>query len=303
MLDSLYVSFNIDCEVSQPAVRDLPLGARAVRAFGDLLDENGHRATFHVLPSDVEAHTNVYRELKDRGHEIGLHVHPATDGYEEFLGVYGAEQQAEIIRDAGDRFSSALGFAPQSICIGYASTNDFTYGVLYDLGYRHGTCSIPSRVLPECASVHAGAPLDLHYANRHNRLLPGEMDFVEIPITVDPDSRMWGGKHPQDLRVELVDAKNHWYTIHKSVKRQVEDGVPIKFLRAITHNTFDYSDHNDFRRQTLVGMMKHIQAIAEDLQLQIVPATGSQIAAAYRQAVPLDNTTSKLQLDRRGYAQ
>ena len=48
-------------------------------------------------------------------------------------------------------------------------------------------------------------------------LLSGGLDFVVIPQTIDPDSRMWGGKTPLDLRVELVDAKNHWYTIHKAV--------------------------------------------------------------------------------------
>lgn len=47
------------------------------------------------------------------------------------------------------------------------------------------------------------------------------MNFVDLPPTVDPDSRMWGGAQPLNLRVELVDAKNHWYTIDKAVRRQI----------------------------------------------------------------------------------
>ena len=68
---------------------------------------------------------------------------------------------------------------------------------------------------------------------------------------------MWGGAHPQDLRIELVDAKNHWYTIHKNVRRQIDNGsdVPVKYLKALTHNIFDYGDARDFRRETMQGVV------------------------------------------------
>ena len=65
--------------------------------------------------------------------------------------------------------------------------------------------------------------LDAHYPHRHNRSLVGDVDFVDVPGTCDPNHGCGGGA-PQDLRVELVDAKNHWYTIHKAVKRQMAAG-------------------------------------------------------------------------------
>lgn len=297
----LFLSFFIDCEASQPAVRDLDLGRRASVGFANQLERRGMKATFHVLPSDAEPHAATYRDLSTRGHEVGLHVHPAVDGHQEFLGVCGPDEQHDILAQAGDRFARALGFGPQTICIGYMSTNDHTYGVLYDLGYRHGTCSMPTRVLPECASVHAGAPLDVHYAHRYNRVLPGDLDFVNIPPTVDPDSRMWGGRHPLDLRIELVDAKNHWYTIDKAVRRQVAAGVPVKILRVITHNTYDYGNPTDFRSLTLAGVIDHCLSIAAAHGLDPVPATGDRIAAAYRAAVPPGGAAPDLRLDRRGH--
>jgi hypothetical protein len=128
----------------------------------------------------------------------------------------------------------------------------------------------------------------VHYAHPFNKVLPGDgsFDFVELPPTVDPESRMWGGKHPQDWRVELVDAKNHRFTADKAVKRQVEQKTPIKMLRGITHNIFEFGDPKDFRRQTLEGMLDSVPKIAAAHGLKIVPATCSQIAAAYRAAVP-----------------
>jgi peptidoglycan/xylan/chitin deacetylase (PgdA/CDA1 family) len=302
MAEQLLFNFVTDCEATQPAVADAALGERAVSGIAQILEARGLRGTFHVIPSDAEQCAPLYRDLHQRGHEIGLHLHPAADGYEEFLGVYGAQMQREIVSKAADRFAQAIGFFPQTVLPGYASSNDFTCGVLFDIGFRHGMTTLPTRVLPECASVHAGAPLDAHYAHRFNRALAGDLDFVEIPVTVDPDSRMWGGKTPLDLRVELVDAKNHWYTIEKSIARQVAQRTPLKVIRAFTHNIFDYDKPEDFRRQTLVRMLDHVAALAEANGLSFAGATSAEIAAAYRSAVPLGTTATKLQLDRRGYS-
>ena len=108
---------------------------------------------------------------------------------------------------------------------------------------------------------------------------------------------------PQDLRVELVDAKNHWYTIDKAVKRQVRDQTPVKVIRGLTHNIFEYSRAGDFRRETLEGIIKHTRAIAEQYRLSCTAGTGSEIAAAYRAAVPLNAASSNLELDRRGHGE
>lgn len=301
MSDELLFNLFVDCEATQPAVNDADLGRRAVTGIAEVLEAHDLVATFHVIPTDAEAMPELYRDLHQRGHEVGLHVHPATQGYAEFLGVYGPEEQRAIVGEAKDRLEQAVGFAVHTFCPGYGSMNDHTYGVLVDLGFRHGICTIPTRILPECASVHAGAPLGIHYANRHNRVLPGDLDFVEIPPTVDPDSRMWGGKHPQDLRIELVDAKNHWYTMHKAVQRQLSERAPVPYLRAITHNTFDYADPRDFRRQTLVGVIERARSIAKQANLTLTGATAETIAQRYRAAVPRTEAQPALMLDRRGY--
>lgn len=303
MPEALLFNFFTDCEATQPAVADAALGERAAAGIAEVLESRGLHGTFHVIPSDVEHSAALYQQLSRRGHEIGLHLHPAADGYEEFLGVYGPQTQQEIVAQAADRFAQALGFFPQTILPGYTSGNDHTYGVLYDAGFRHGMTTIPTRVLPECASVHAGVPLDVHYAHRFNRTLEGDLDFVEIPVTVDPDSRMWGGKTPLDLRVELVDAKNHWYTIDKAIARQVQQQTPLKVIRAFTHNIFNYDQPGDFRRQTLERLLDHVAAIAAARGLSFTGTTSREIAAAYRAAAPLGGRNAKLKLDRRGWDQ
>jgi peptidoglycan/xylan/chitin deacetylase (PgdA/CDA1 family) len=243
----------------------------------------------------------VYRDLAAQGHEVGLHLHPAEQGYDEFLGVYGPEEQATIILQAAEALAEAFGARPLAFVPGYHSANDHTFPVLEALGFRHGSVSMPTRDLPHLACVWGHSPLDPHYAHRFHRSLAGDVDFVDIPGTVDVDSRMWGGAHPQDLRVELVDAKNHWYTIHKNVQRLVASGValPVKHLQAITHNIFDFLDPRDFRRETLEGIITAARQICEEAGARLVPATLAEIAAEHRARVPRPQGGQRLRLDER----
>lgn len=100
-----------------------------------------------------------------------------------------------------------MGYRPKHFTPGYASANDYTFPALEALGFTHGLVSMPTRNLPQCACVWGNSPMDAHYPHRYNRCLVGDVNFVDIPHTIDWESRMWGGAHPQDLRIELVDAK------------------------------------------------------------------------------------------------
>lgn len=301
-MKKIYFNIQVDCESTQRTIHDPALGERAIRGLGEIFAQTGAKGTFVVIPPDLKVHAALYRELEAAGHEVGLHTHPAEQGYEEFLGVYGFDEQVKILQEGIDVFADCLGRRPEVFTPGYFSANDHTYPALEALGFRHGTVSISTRDLPQCACVWGSSPLEVHYPHRHNRSLAGDVDFVDVPPTVDVASRMWGGAHPQDLRIELVDAKNHWYTIHKNVKRQAEAGLPVKHLKGLTHNIFDYSHPHDFRRETLFGVIAAARQICEQQGCELVPATTGEIAAEYRRKVPLPRGGMKLGLDTRGRA-
>lgn len=290
-----------DCEATQPAVSDPELGERASRGMADCIEKAGGRMSFAVIPTDLEAHAALYLDLKSRGHEVGLHVHPAAQGYEEFLGIYGPDMQERIIREAADRFSQVMACEPGMFSMGYSSANDHSFPVLAKLGFRHGKISCPGRMLPECAAVWSGAPLFMHYGHPYNRLLQGTLDFVEIPPTVDWESMMWGGKQPQDLRIELVDAKNHYYTMMKSLERQKKENLPVRYLHAFTHNVFDYGDPGNFRRETLEKVIDHARRLSEETGCGLKITTLEEISAGFRKKCPLENAAgAHLRLDTRG---
>ena len=300
----IFFNLQVDCESTQKSVNDPALGERAIRGLGEVLAAEKLKATFVVIPSDLKAHAAIYRQLEAEGHEVGLHTHPSEQGYEEFLGVHSYEEQLAVLGEGADIFAQLMDRRPLAFTPGYFSANDHTFPALEALGFRHGSVSLPTRNLPQCACVWGNSPLGAHYPHRHNRCLEGDVDFVDVPPTADVDSRMWGGAHPQDLRIELVDAKNHWYTIHRNVRRQMAagDALPVKYIKALTHNIFDYSDPRDFRRETLLGVVAAARKICEAEGASLRAATTGEIADAFRARTPRPAAGVRLSLDTRGRA-
>jgi len=296
------VNCTVDCESTQAYVNDAEMGMRGARGFRDVLERYGFKGTFFMIPGDAKADPAFYRELPERGHEVGLHLHPADEGFFEFTGVMGPDEQRRMIAAAKGRWADAMGFEPKSFCMGYATANDFTYAILDELGFTHGQVGVPGRSIPETACFWEGFPMDIHYANRYNRMYPGDLDFIDIPYTIDPDSRIWGGKACLALYIEQVDAKNHWYTIDKAVRRQKDDdSIPVKFLRSVTHNFHDFADPKNFRGQTLVGVIEGIRRILDREECALIPATMEEMAEEYRKRVPKTDIREVLRLDRRAF--
>lgn len=282
-----HVCWTIDCESSRREISDLELGENAIRGVAGILEEKGWRGTFFLIPEEIPPLARLLEE-KLNVHELGLHFHPDESGLQSpYLGTYSCDYQKEIIQKAQEIFQKHFGVQAVSCRPGYCSANDSTFAVMAACGLRQASASIPGRRMTSTASNWAGAPLFSHYAHPYNRFLSGGLDFVEIPVSVDWESMIWGGLHPQDLRVEYTDEKNHSFLIEKIMRRQVAENLPLKALVVLTHNLFRYSDTGDFRRDTMLGMIATIERCAKEMGLEIVGSTLEEAASAYRAAAPL----------------
>lgn len=280
--------WTIDCESTRAEIGDTSLGERAISGFASILEEEGWRGTFFLTPEEVVALPAAVLRLAEKGHEIALHPHPDASGWSSpYLGTYSPDHQQRIVEDGIAVFERSIGIRPLSCRPGYASANDATFRVLVANGIRQTSASIPGRRMTTLASNWTGAPLFPHYAHAYNRLLTGELDLVELPISVDWEAMIWGGRHPQDLRVEFTDAKNQSFVIEKLMKRQLAEDLPIKAIVAFTHNIFRYGDPRDFRHETMLGMIQTMKRCAETLGLTWDGCTIAEAAAAFRSAVPL----------------
>lgn len=276
--------WTIDCEATQQAVNDPDLGERATRGFCELIASTRLKATLFVLPTDTRRHARIYRDLAAEGFEVGLHYHPQEAGHADHCGAHSADDQRAMYTRAISEFADALGFAPTTFRSGSFSANDATFPVTRELGFSSCSHSCPGRNMVALRSNWAGAPHHVHFAHAANRLLEGDLDLVEVPLTTDPDSMLWSGAHPQDLRVELFDAKNQRYMINKMVRRERQREHPVPTVVTLTHNVFDYADPRNFRRETMIGMITAFSEAAASHNVRLVPSTIGDIADAYRKA-------------------
>jgi hypothetical protein len=78
--------------------------------------------------------------------------------------------------------------------------------------------------------------------------------------------------------------------IDKMIAREKGRTQQIKSLVALSHNVFDFSDANDFRRQTLDQMLAACAELADRHEVNLRGATLSQLAERFRAVhSPKDN--------------
>jgi peptidoglycan/xylan/chitin deacetylase (PgdA/CDA1 family) len=282
----LNVLFTMDVECpgegsKEAGFNDWALGGNSVRGYARTLAAEGWPVTFFVVPEAADHYRDLLKELESEGAELALHVHPQDLGYPEYLGAYGREEQIEILSGAMATWGDALGARPYSFRPGNFSANDSTFPVLEQLGFRQGCVSAPERRMTSLRSVWTTAPKDPHFASRANRLLPGDSGFLEVPLTVDWESMIWGGITPLDLRVEAVDARSHSFTIEKNLRRMQDEKVSPMTLVPVTHNYFDYSSAIEFRAITLRGIIDQIKRLADRYELEVAGMTMDGFRKSY----------------------
>lgn len=292
MGERLFVTWTMDCETIQvespvtggPA--DWGLAERAIRGYVETLAARGQRVTLFLIPRLAEAQAAVVRDMAEQGAELGVHLHPQTTdlGYAEHLGQLPAGTQRELIRSARDRVADAVGAVPRAFRPGCISASDATYSILSEEGFTHGSVSLPGRHRPDLGADWAGADPFAHFASANNRLAAGDLPFLELPIAADPDDfagppqGLGDARHIRLERDGICDWGPTLIAAH--LRRQIADGVPLKTLVLMTHNTREYGSLYEPARQGLEAVLAAIDRIAPDLGLDPQPATLSEIRAA-----------------------
>jgi hypothetical protein len=270
-------------------------GGRRVREYAEALAAFGYAPTFFVHPELGETQAELFLELQREGAGLGLHVHTAKFAGSprrcELGGLTRKEQVATL--SAGiDMFEGSFGFRPRIFRPGCFSANDCTYGVLDELGFTGGSVSIPGRVWTDRYCVWAGAEPHPHYANDRFRQLPGELPFVDIPLSVDRIGGLrtheLGFEHYVDLRPggvyrETEDSGRDHAVILRHIARQLAHEEPILNTVVIdVHNDRDFIDPETTSARQLRTMLNGLEPILNECGLRPVSATLEQAIERFR---------------------
>jgi peptidoglycan/xylan/chitin deacetylase (PgdA/CDA1 family) len=281
-----YILLTMDCESAKLDVSDRAIGMsssgpsdyleseRSIRGFAEAAKAFGYPVTLFVHPEVAVAQSSLLLELQDGGACLGLHLHPyklSDSKYHLDLGAYPAVEQKLILKDAVAIWEEALRQRPQYFRGGYFSANDNTFGILEELGFLGGSLSNPGRVLPSHCSVWKGAEPYPHRAHTGFRLIAGESEMIEIPVSVAfgrPVDRGHAGEqgfewpyipHTYDHKAVIVDI----------LDRFEQDSPRFGTIVTDTHNDHDYADPDCPASVNLKRILETIHRTSEKKEMEV----------------------------------
>jgi len=283
---NLYVTFTMDCErIAEHAPegggpKSWQVSEEAIRRFAEVLTQKGLKGGFCIQPETAKEHSQLFLRLEREGFELGLQFHCGNFrdlSFRKYLGSYSQEEQRRTLGLVKADWNEALGRPPKSFRAGYLSMNDDTYKILYELGFRQSSSCKPERNIPAVYAVWVGAYPYARHVDPNNRLIPGNLELYEIPLTVNWEKRRAGWGDPLDLRVEAPCSLNdHRETIDTNIDKMIRLKVPMKTLVAITHNTENFLE----KWRVLEFMADYVKESARRYGLNLVPATLEEIHLA-----------------------
>ena len=308
-MDTLHVCMTMDVEriakhspTGGPATWDS--ADRSARSYCELLADRGFPPTLFVVPDTATEQGELLQDLSDStGAEMGLHFHPQCWGANyrdpashEYLGGYTGEEQQRLLSGALDQAAAGLGQQPRAFRGGNFSANDETYEVLVDLGFTHGSVSQPGRAVTRFRAVWTDACPDVHRAHRAFRMSPGDLDFVEVPLTSDRSvTDHWTGVG--DVRIESTTPAAVGKAVRNEVGRQVAEGTPLKHVCLFTHNTVNYwssAVSEKGKQGVLNASLDEICEAADELGLAPIGSTLSDVREAFLRAEDGEGEASRL---------
>jgi peptidoglycan/xylan/chitin deacetylase (PgdA/CDA1 family) len=290
----------MDCEPPGPEITaharsksatgptDYEASESSIRGFVSLCGDLGLTPTLFVHPQVGERHRDLFLDLRADGVCLGLHLHPykLNPDYRHDLGAYAAEIQREILTEAIDRWEAIFDEHPRYVRPGVFSASDATYQVLDDLGFAGGSVSTPGRVKPAAAAVWAGAPVDPHRGHAAFRMLPGDLDFVDAPVTVDRSRPVTGGHLGQggyeslyvsDIEAEALDPDASAYDLAAVTRNTLEridrESPDHPALVTNTHNNMGYDDPDHRACENLRTVVRTARTHCDEREHSLDPTT------------------------------
>lgn len=147
----MYTIFTVDVEghVGNAPVKHLIYGETedgklcGIDMLMDVLDRYKIRGLFFVDIAEVwdygeQEIGDVLQHIKERGHDVGVHIHPdhMADKSRLFLSEYNREEQFDIIKKCTDFYECVLGERPIAFRAGKYGANRETLEILAEFGFK-----------------------------------------------------------------------------------------------------------------------------------------------------------------------
>jgi hypothetical protein len=266
----------------------------AVRGLYELFAARGleHCLGFCSEPEVARRQPDLFQEMARNGCWQALHFQvkgyrpPGAQedlSWEKSLAEYDYDEQLQVLRIARDDWEQSLGLPAESFGACCAQANDYLFPILADLGFRQCYCTAPGRYLPPWHQLWHGAFPHTRHCSSKSRLVPGELDLYEFPITRGLEQipgPLPGTLTVTDCRAEAeLDFEATMAICEASVRDQIMRDHPVLYVHNPTHNTWDVTDRSSGRRRAVETTIEVGYALAEKLTLEFTPASLADVHA------------------------
>ena len=296
----LFFNYSIDCELppntkyTGSKEREVFLhgpeswdfAERSVRGFVKLMKDLDilEGAGLFVYPDVAVEQKKLYREMADAGIETALHLNGMRysrlgDDKADWLGAMTYDQQKEAISMAKKDLEDVIGKECTGYRACYGSANNDTFRILDELGFTWAS-NASGRYRFETSANWWGSWPYAHFASGKNKLIPGDLDVFEVPITRGMETFFENDRNkPFDVRaessVEIIGEDRHIYktVVEENLVYMQRMNVPVRGIIGASHNTSDYGNFDCERSQNLRWLVKHTQELAGLDSLDFTPGT------------------------------
>ncbi len=295
----LFFNYFMDCQTPQKPGggkdQTWEIAETSVRGITDLFENEGLIRGLGLCsePEVAARQPELFNETARRGAWQAVHFQVrgyrppgAAEDYdwERPLSFYDYEEQLEVLTIAKDHWEQALGMPAETYTACCTMANDWTFPILDEIGYRQSYISAPGRYNsdPRVGHFWWGAYSFSHHASSKYRLVPGALELYEIPRTrtlqpVAIRHEVWG---TSDYRPENECAYDQTMEIARPwVEDMIRRDHPVLYLFSGTHNTWDIGDAENPRRKALETIIQVSRDLADELELELVPASMADIHA------------------------
>lgn len=196
----------------------------------------------------------VVHTILDRGHNVGVHIHPdhMADKNRLFLYEYSREEQYDIIKRCTDLYTEIVGRPPKSFRAGKYGANYDTLDILCELGYKYDFSEFYHQ---KWCGINP--PIAINAPCRYKSL-------TEFPVTMHQSVHLGPLVREDKLDIEQMTAGELRYGLTQIVKAPFDMVTTLFFHSFSLLKWRDRPDAPEKNEKNLAKLQSAVKAVAEN---------------------------------------
>ncbi len=202
----------------------------------------------------------VVHTILDRGHNVGVHIHPdhMADKKRLFLYEYTHEEQYDIIKRCTDLYTEIVGQPPKSFRAGKYGANYDTLDILCELGYQYDFSEFYHQ---KWCGIHP--ELTINAPCRYKSL-------IEFPVTMHQSVHLGPFIREDKLDIEQMTAGELRYGLTQIAKAPFDMVTTLFFHSFSLLKWRDRPDAPEKNKKNLAKLQSAVKAVAENKDMRFI---------------------------------